>query len=127
PYAVLGLVACALTGFCVSMLWPGSLVVASDRFPTGGVFIYAMMAAGGDFGAAVAPQMVGVLTDSVSGKAWALEFAAKLGMTGEQLGMKIGMLVGLLVSVIAIFVYLYIWKTQKRYAPKIENPIEKEI
>ncbi|MBQ7770428.1 MAG: MFS transporter, partial [Clostridia bacterium] len=40
PYAVLGLVACALTGFCVSMLWPGSLVVASDRFPTGGVFIY---------------------------------------------------------------------------------------
>ena len=128
PYAVLGLIACALTGFCVSMLWPGSLVVASDRFPTGGVFIYAMMAAGGDFGAAVAPQMVGVITDGVSGKAWALELAAKLGLTGEQLGMKIGMLVGMLVSLLAIFVYLYVWKTQKRYtAPKIENPIEKEI
>ena len=128
PYAMLGLVACALTGFCVSMLWPGSLVVASDRFPMGGVFIYAMMAAGGDFGAAVAPQMVGVITDGVSGKAWALEFAAKLGLTGEQLGMKIGMLVGMLVSLIAIFVYLYIWKTQKRYTtPKMENPIEKEI
>ena len=127
PYAVLGLVACAMTGFCVSMLWPGSLVVASDRFPTGGVFIYAMMAAGGDFGAAVAPQMVGVITDGVSGKAWVLNLAAKLGMTGEQLGMKIGMLVGMTVSLIAIFVYLYIWKTQKRYTPKIENLIEKEI
>ena len=127
PYAVLGLVACAMTGFCVSMLWPGSLVVASDRFPTGGVFIYAMMAAGGDFGAAVAPQMVGVITDGVSGKAWVLNLAAKLGMTGEQLGMKIGMLVGMTVSLVAIFVYLYIWKTQKRYTPKIENPIEKEI
>ena len=127
PYAVIGLIACALTGFCVSMLWPGSLVVASDRFPTGGVFIYAMMAAGGDFGAAVAPQMVGVITDNVSGKAWALKLAAKFGMTGEQLGMKIGMLVGMAVSLVAIFVYLYIWKTQKRYTPKIENPIEKEI
>ncbi len=127
PYAVLGLVACAMTGFCVSMLWPGSLVVASDRFPTGGVFIYAMMAAGGDFGAAVAPQMVGVLTDSVSGKSWALDFAAKLGLTGEQLGMKIGMLVGMAVSLIAIFVYLYIWKTQKRYTHTIEKPIEKEL
>lgn len=130
PYAVLGLIACALTGFCVSMLWPGSLVVASDRFPTGGVFIYAMMAAGGDFGAAVAPQMVGVITDGVSGKAWALTFATRLGLTGEQLGMKIGMLVGMTVSLIAIFVYLYIWKTQKRYTkemPKIENMIEKEI
>ena len=96
----------------------------------GGVFIYAMMAAGGDFGAAVAPQMVGVITDGVSGKAWALTFATRLGLTGEQLGMKIGMLVGMTVSLIAIFVYLYIWKTQKRYAketPKIENMIEKEI
>ena len=127
PYAAIGLVACALTGFCVSMLWPGSLVVASERFPMGGVFIYAMMAAGGDFGAAVAPQMVGVITDSVSGKAWVLNLAAKLGLTEEQLGMKIGMMVGALVSIAAIFVYLYVWKTQKRYTPKIENPIKKEI
>ncbi len=58
PYPVVGLIACALTGFCTSMLWPGSLVVATDRFPSGGVFIFAMMAAGGDLGASVGPQLV---------------------------------------------------------------------
>ena len=60
---MIGLLACALTGFFVSMLWPGSLVVGADRFPTGGVFIYAMMASGGDLGASVAPQLVGIITD----------------------------------------------------------------
>ena len=62
---VVGLVACALTGLCTSMLWPGSLVAASSRFPQGGVFIYALMAAGGDMGASVGPQLVGVITDAV--------------------------------------------------------------
>ena len=63
---VVGLLACGLTGICVSMMWPGSLVVAADRFPKGGVVVYAMMAAGGDLGASVAPQLVGVVTDAVS-------------------------------------------------------------
>lgn len=58
--------ACALTGLCTSMLWPGSLLVATDRFPMGGVFIYAMMAASGDLGASVAPQIVGIVTDLLS-------------------------------------------------------------
>ncbi|MBR6681793.1 MAG: MFS transporter, partial [Clostridia bacterium] len=57
--AVLGLIACAFTGLCTSMLWPGSLIAVADLFPQGGVFIYAMMAAGGDLGASVGPQLVG--------------------------------------------------------------------
>ena len=53
PFPIVGLLACAMTGFFASMLWPGSLIAASDRFPHGGVFLYAMMAAGGDTGASV--------------------------------------------------------------------------
>ena len=64
--AIIGLLACAFTGFCTSMLWPGSLIAASDRITKGGVFVYAMMAAGGDLGASIAPQLVGVITDIVS-------------------------------------------------------------
>ena len=62
PY--LGLAACALTGFCVSMLWPGSLVAVAERIPAGGVVMYAMMAAGGDIGASVGPQLVGIIADA---------------------------------------------------------------
>ena len=61
---LLGLAACALTGFCVSMLWPGSLVAVAERIPTGGVVMYAMMAAGGDIGASVGPQLAGIIADA---------------------------------------------------------------
>ena len=108
-----GLIACAFTGFCTSMLWPGNLVVASSRFPQGGVFIYAMMAAGGDLGASIGPQLVGVITDGVLAAPAAVEIAAKLQMTTEQLGMKAGMLCGMLFPLVAIFIYRHIWKGQK--------------
>lgn len=116
PFPLLGLFACAFTGFCVSMLWPGSLIVSSSRFPQGGVFIYAMMAAGGDFGGAVGPQLIGIVTDAVAAAPWALSLAEKWQLAPEQLGMKVGMLVGMLFPLAAIFVYLSIWRTQKRHA-----------
>lgn len=113
---VAGLVACALTGLCVSMLWPGSLVVASDRFPKGGVFIYAMMAAGGDFGASVGPQLVGVITDTVMRVPSMVKFSETLAITPEQLGMKAGMLLGMIFPLCAIPVYTFIVKTKNKNA-----------
>ncbi|MBR6762156.1 MAG: hypothetical protein IKM13_00220 [Clostridia bacterium] len=110
---LLGLLACAATGFMVSMLWPGSLVVAERYFPTGGVFIFAMMAAGGDFGASVGPQLVGLITDWVIAAPWAADLAAKLSLLPDALGMKCGMLVGMLFPLMAIPVYLHIWRRQK--------------
>ncbi len=112
--AVIGLFACASTGFFVSMLWPGSLIVASDRFPSGGVFIFALMASGGDFGASVGPQLVGIITDAAIESSWAIELAAKLSLSVEQVGMKLGMLVGMLFPLAAILVYFVIWKRKSK-------------
>lgn len=119
---VLGLIACALTGFCVSMLWPGNLVVAAERYPTGGVFIYAMMAAGGDLGASVGPQLIGLITDGVSASGYFAEVAISFGITAEQLGMKMGMLVGALFPLVAIFVYWIIWRGEKRRVKLLTKP-----
>ena len=94
PYPWLGLLAAAATGFCVSMLWPGSLTIASDRFRSGGVFLYAMMAAGGDLGASLAPQTVGVITDLSIASPSLINLAEKLALKPEQLGMRLGMLLG---------------------------------
>ena len=104
PVPLLGLLACALTGLCTSMLWPGNLVVAAERFPAGGVFLYAMMAAGGDLGASVAPQLVGVVTDLSIENASLTALSQTLGLAPEQLGMKLGMLVGMLFPLTAVFV-----------------------
>lgn len=111
---LIGLLACALTGFCVSMLWPGCLIVASDKFPQGGVFIYAMMAAGGDMGASVGPQLVGVVADGVIASQTGGEVATRLGLTAEQLGMKVGMLVGMLFPLVGIFLFLALWRAKKK-------------
>lgn len=109
-----GILACALTGLCVSMLWPGSLIVASERFPHGGVFIYAMMAAGGDMGSSVGPQLIGIITDAVIANPAAFTLALKLGLAPEQLGMKLGMLVGMAFPLAAIPLFLHIHRQTRR-------------
>lgn len=114
PFPIAGLVACAITGFCTSMLWPGSLSVASERFPSGGVFIFAAMAAGGDLGASIGPQLVGVVTDAAIKFQPAILAAQNLGITPEQFAMKAGMFTGMIFPVIAVPVYFYIWKKQKK-------------
>lgn len=113
--ALVGLLACAVTGFCVSMLWPGSLIIASDRFPHSGVFIFAMMAAGGDLGASVGPQLVGIVTDMSMRSSVLCQLADKLNLTAEQLSMKVGMSVGAMFPLMAIPLFVYIYK---RYSNK---------
>lgn len=120
PVPVLGLIACAATGFFVSMLWPGSLIIGSEKFPEGGVFIYALMAAGGDCGASVGTQLVGVVTDFAMAANPIVSFAAKFGLTAEQVGMKLGMLVGMLFPLCAVFVYRRMMKDKKGARPLYE-------
>ena len=117
--AILGLLACAFTGFCVSMMWPGCLLVASEKFPTAGVFIYAMMASGGDLGASFGPQLVGIITDATKSSNFAITLSEKLNMTTDQIGLKVGILVGAILSAIAIFVYLYILKSKRKEQKEI--------
>ncbi|MBQ8740457.1 MAG: MFS transporter [Clostridia bacterium] len=100
--AAIGLLACAFTGFCVSMLWPGSILVSSESFKSGGVFIFAMMASGGDFGAAIGPQLLGVVTDAAIANPALSSFASQLSLSVEQLAMKIGILSGAVFPLLAI-------------------------
>lgn len=105
PFSAVGLVACALTGLCTAMLWPGNLIVAADRFNGGGVFIYAMMAAGGDLGASVGPQLVGLITDTIIASPNASAIAEKISLTPESLGMKLGVLFAAIFPLCAIFLF----------------------
>jgi len=100
--AVIGLLACAFTGFCVSMLWPGSILASSEHFKNGGVFIFAMMASGGDLGAALGPQLLGVVTDTAMTLPAVSQLATQFSLTTEQLSMKIGILSGAIFPLLAI-------------------------
>lgn len=125
--AIVGLLACAMTGLFTSMLWPGNLIAATDRYPTGGVLIYALMAAGGDFGASIGPQLVGIITDLSIESEKAQELASRLGITAEQLGMKAGMLVGMLFPLVAIFVFAVMWRGKKKRLAEVKSEPSRDI
>lgn len=57
-------IACIMTGIFTSMLWPGTLIMMDENVRGAGVAAYALMAAGGDLGASVAPQLLGVIADA---------------------------------------------------------------
>ena len=116
PFPFIGLIACAFTGFCVAMLWPGTLVVAADYFTKSGVFIYALMAAGGDLGASVGPQLVGVITDfTISNKSLSA-IASGLAVTTEQLGLKIGILIAAVFPLSGLLLAIRIYKRKRERA-----------
>ncbi|MEG0109679.1 MAG: MFS transporter, partial [Oscillospiraceae bacterium] len=112
--AVIGLAACALTGLCTAMLWPGSLIVASDKFAHCGLSVFALMAAGGDLGGSVGPQLVGVITDTVINSEKMSALALAYGLSAEQLGMKIGVLSATIFPLSAAILYAIALKSKNK-------------
>ena len=103
---ILPLIACTVTGLCTSMLWPGALILMEEKIPNPGVAAYALMAAGGDFGGSVAPQLQGVVVDVVTASDWASRLGGGLSMSPEQVGMKAGMLVSTLFPIFGVVVLI---------------------
>ena len=104
---ILSMLACILTGLCTAMLWPGTLILMEEKFPNPGVAAYALMAAGGDFGASVAPQLLGIIVDKVTISEWATQLSGTISMTPEQIGMKTGMLTAALFPILGIALLLF--------------------
>ncbi len=100
--AIVALVTCALTGMFTSMLWPGTLIFMEEKLPGAGVAAYALMASGGDLGASIAPQLLGIVVDKVTASSFAADLALTTGLTAEQIGMKSGMLLTTVFPLIGI-------------------------
>ncbi len=107
---IISMLACMLTGLCTSMLWPGNLIYMEEKFNGPGVAVYALMASGGDLGASVAPQLMGIIVDKVAVSDWASNLAITTAMTTEQIGMKVSMLVTAIFPIVGVFVLLYMKK-----------------
>ncbi len=119
PNAMLSLIACVLTGICTSMLWPGTLILMEEKFPNPGVAAYALMAAGGDFGASVAPQAMGIVVDKVAVSNFAADMSTRFAMTPDEVGMKVAMLCTAVFPALGVILLLYIIRYfKKREATK---------
>ncbi|MBQ9734678.1 MAG: MFS transporter [Clostridia bacterium] len=61
PFAWLGLVACALCGFAVGIMWPGTLSMTAGKIH-GGTLMFAILALSGDIGCSLGPTVVGLVS-----------------------------------------------------------------
>ena len=111
---VLSFVACVLTGIFTSMLWPGTLIMMEEQIPNISVAAFALMAASGDMGASIAPQLLGIVTDKVSASSFAEKLAPTLGLSTEQIGLKAGMLTTALFPILGTILVLFIIRFFKR-------------
>ena len=98
---ILSLVACALCGLAVSLMWPGTLSSTSGRFPGAGTLFFALLAVGGDIGCSLGPWLSGLTTDLVIAHTPA-ETLTHLGLSAEQLGLRSGMLAGVFFTLLLI-------------------------
>lgn len=67
PLPILGLTGCALCGFSVGIMWPGTISLSSQKCPQGGTAMFAFLALAGDFGGTVSPAMVGSFSELAGG------------------------------------------------------------
>ena len=86
----LSLLSCALCGFSVSLMWPGTFSLTSAAYPKGGTAMFGILAVLGDVGCSVGPALMGAVSGAVSGNA---NIAASFpNLTADQFGLKSGML-----------------------------------
>ena len=83
PYAAL--MGCALCGYAISVMWPGIVSLAAEKFPNGGGAMYGAIAMAGDIGCSAAPYITGVVA---SMKVW-----------GDN-GLKAGMFVSIVYPIV---------------------------
>lgn len=62
PLPWLSLIACALCGLSVGILWPGTFSKAAASLPRGGTALFAFLALGGDAGCSAGPSLAGFVS-----------------------------------------------------------------
>lgn len=63
PSAVAGLAGCAVCGFAVGVMWPGTFSRGAAALPRGGTMMFALFALAGDVGCAAGPAISGIAAD----------------------------------------------------------------
>lgn len=63
---VFSLIGCAICGFSVGIMWPGTFSVSAKALPKGSTAMFALLALGGDLGCSAGPSVVGFISSIFS-------------------------------------------------------------
>lgn len=92
----LSLIACAVCGLSVGIMWPGTFSKASATLPKGGTAMFALLALGGDVGCSGGPTLVGMVS----------------GALGDNL--KMGVLAGIVFPVMLLLGVIVCGRVKRR-------------
>lgn len=95
PLPFVSLLGCAITGFAVGIMWPGTFSMAAAAMPGGGTLMFALFAVAGDLGCAAGPSLVGVVASA------------------NNNNLKIGLLFGACFAVVLVLCVLVIQQLQR--------------
>lgn len=115
PFNWLNILACAFSGLAVSLLWPGTLVVSSHRYPMAGSWLFAILAAAGDIGGAVAPWVTGMVTDYTRESPVTAWISTIFSGTAEQSAMRLSILVAAIFPILALVCHIALHRMFKKH------------
>lgn len=102
PIPSISLLAAALCGLSVSLMWPGTFSLTSARFPRGGTAMFGILAIFGDLGASVGPWLTGFVSDFSQRSALVQRWSGAYGLGLEQGALRAGLLVGIIFPVLML-------------------------
>lgn len=108
PY--IALLGCAVTGFSVSIMWPGVYSYSAKMITGGGTAMFSILALFGDVGCSLGSWLCGTVSDFSLKFQCITDFAVSLGITPEQMGLKIG--IGS-ISVFPILMFIILIRSRK--------------
>lgn len=105
PYPIVSLTGCALCGFFVGPMWPGSVSLSAARFPAGGTFMFALLALGGDLGCAAGPTVAGLVSDGIISSS-----VQNIGDSANftEIGLKSGILASSAFCLVLVLVLIFL-------------------
>jgi fucose permease len=107
PIHLLALAGVSLSGFTVSLMWPGMLRLTSRSFPLGSTAMFGVLAIMGDLGCALGPWIAGAVSDVAPKSSALLQIGAAGGLSPDQMALKAGILaaiifpIGMLIGVLS--------------------------
>jgi MFS family permease len=115
PVLSVSLIACAICGLAASLLWPGTLVITAEKYPMAGAWMFAILAAAGDVGAAAGPFSAGAVTDLLRAFPQALHWASAMNLNVDQFAIRAAIFLAAIFPFVTLLCHQVLnrWQTSK--------------
>ncbi|BCZ45369.1 hypothetical protein psyc5s11_14360 [Clostridium gelidum] len=116
PWPMLSLIACAISGLSVSLMWPGTFSLSAKMYPKGGTAMFGMLAIFGDLGGSIGPWLAGFMSDIAQKSTKIIEIGQVYNINLDQLGLKSGLFVSTVFPIMLVLAVIFLKDEKKKFS-----------